>query len=642
MPERKLLAIKKREWVYGAVIVLFIAAFSLTMNLQGWKSRIPAFDLLTYIYGVRNFTETGTILQHGDTGSYGSYKPPGTAWLMLPSTLVFKDPRLSEYVGTGFLHLATLAGLFILARIFFGFPCAVVATLLYGLSEHSYFFAGSLWPNGRPDFYIWIVLFTGLWVMRKEARYLAAALGVWGIGMNVDMGITPAFFILPAAWLIYRPPIHFKPILFTAAIVMIIWSPYLWFETSRGFADIRSQLLQQHIFPKNNRVTWCDPNVTLKQYAVVSNTAALKQEQTSAPQDPNTSTLHKLWNEGQAIKEKAQSNFKATSPISGASALLLLLTLCSLLILYLPGAANNMTGFQTRRPFLRQRVILLAVGLTLSGLLISIFLLVYLASREGAGAGPRVLFLYKIQKILLLTGAALLFGYGIVNITNHYLIRFGIQVQTTVEAEQRRLLVISLVIPWFLTLILAEPGKPERFWWLWPMQSLFLAAFFAWILPRLHLHKGIIWAGQVAVVLLIAGNSFLFSKLDAWNRTGWAGQDAAEIQVVDIIADQVKREGRDHVAIGYHTFIYPFMAEYNITNPIYKVGAEFDMLLLYRHGITNTDRCAEGISTTDEYRIVETKPKSPDWSPKSYIAVPLDEHFKITSQVNTYSVYHRE
>src|SRR5215475_6873089 len=120
------------ELAWGIALVLFVAAPGVLLTAQGWRSRSPAHDLVPHIINVRNLVTTGTIPIHGDTGSYGSYKPPGTAWLMLPSTLLFSDPRLSEYVGGALLHLATLTGIFLLAYNYFGFWCACLAISIYG------------------------------------------------------------------------------------------------------------------------------------------------------------------------------------------------------------------------------------------------------------------------------------------------------------------------------------------------------------------------------------------------------------------------------------------------------------------------------------------------------------------------------
>jgi hypothetical protein len=111
--------------------------------------------------------------------------------------------------------------------------------------------------------------------------------------------------------------------------------------------------------------------------------------------------------------------------------------------------------------------------------------------------------------------------------------------------------------------------------------------------------------------------------------------------VIDYVADQLRGEGRSTAAIGYQLFIYPFMAEYHITNPIYKVGGELEILLRYRHGIANTDRCAEGVSATDEYRIVQRRPKKGPEEPQHYFDLPPDGRFRLLRRFSLYDVVKR-
>lgn len=629
--------------VYGIAVISLVAAISIALTLQGWKSRIPAFDLLTYIHGVHNFLETGTLLQHGDTGSYGSYKPPGTAWLMLPSALLFPDPRLSEYVGTALLHVLTLSGIYLLARHYFGSSAALLAVVLYGLSEHSLFLAGSLWPNGRPDFYIWIVYFAHQWVTRRDARYLAAALAVWSFGMYVDMAILPLIFILPALWLTYKPPVHFMPLLFVGVVALVVWAPYLRFEAGRGFVDIRSQLLQQHIFPADYRVTWCDPALILRTWEDYPGARSSSVVQSELSSVETVGPVNRLVNSATVAGDKLLYNYRPVAPIPGASVTLLLITLGSLLILSVPGASTEQTKAATPQGLWRYRLQFIAAGLILFGTLISGFVFAArLVGIDGALQGAKFLLLTKIQTMLIVSGVALLAGLWLARAANRVLLRRGVQIQTTKRAEQTRLLVLSLLIPWFILLLFAEPGKPERFMWLWPLQSVFLAAFFTNVLPRFRIPRAAIWTGVLLVILTVTVNPALRWKVESWASSGWAGPDAAEIQVVDAIARQIRAEGKDRATIGYQTFIYPFMAEYNITNPLYKVGSEFDLLFLFRHGIANTNRCAEGVAAEDEYRIVETRPKLPDWSPKEYFLVSMDERFQLVDQFGFYEVYQRD
>jgi hypothetical protein len=44
-----------------------------------------------------------------------------------------------------------------------------------------------------------------------------------------------------------------------------------------------------------------------------------------------------------------------------------------------------------------------------------------------------------------------------------------------------------------------------------------------------------------------------------------------------------------------------------VIDPRHKVGAELDLIFKHQHDISNTTRCAEGVSPDDEYRIVQTR-----------------------------------
>ena len=81
------------------------------------------------------------------------------------------------------------------------------------------------------------------------------------------------------------------------------------------------------------------------------------------------------------------------------------------------------------------------------------------------------------------------------------------------------------------------------------------------------------------------------------------------------------------------------MANYNIVNSNYKVGADFDVIFKYQHGITNTDTCAEGVSSRDEYRIVQTRPMNVDEAPMNYFEVPLGKRFKMVRRIGPYRIF---
>jgi hypothetical protein len=201
--------------------------------------------------------------------------------------------------------------------------------------------------------------------------------------------------------------------------------------------------------------------------------------------------------------------------------------------------------------------------------------------------------------------------------------------------------VLSLVVPWLILLVVAEPGRPERFFWIWPLQAIALAAFIMNVMVRLRIPSPVLRISQMMFIGAVLIQP-IKSHLEPWLRNGWAGSDPEEVQVVDYVANQLRSDARENAAVGYQIFIYPFMANYKIIDRQYKVGAEFDLLFKYRHGIGNTDQCAEGVSPADEYRIVQTRPKDGEAEPRHYFEAPLDKRFRLLRSFDLYRVYKRD
>jgi hypothetical protein len=206
---------------------------------------------------------------------------------------------------------------------------------------------------------------------------------------------------------------------------------------------------------------------------------------------------------------------------------------------------------------------------------------------------------------------------------------------------ETELFVLSLVVPWLTLLIVAELDNQGRFFWLWPLQAIALSAFITNIMARLRMPTFLLWLSYLVLTGALVISPF-HSHMKRWLENGWAGSDAQEVQVVDYVANQLRSDGIHHTAIGYQIFIYDFMANYNIIDSQYKVGAEFDLLFKYRHQIANTNQCAEGLSSRDQYRIVQTKRKNGEEQPSQYFYVPQDRRFRLIQSFDSYQVFKRD
>ena len=348
-------------------LVLIVGTLGLVLALQGWRTRRPFEDVLDYIDGAHDLVIHGRLPVHGPMTNFLSYAPPGLAWAVVPGLAMFDDLRLSDAPGNALLHVGTLIGVYLLARACFGIRCALLSVLLYGVSQHALRFAGTGVPiRGHPVFYVWTTYWTCWWVALGRSRYLAAALITWAAGMYAFLEVAPAVFMLPAAWVFYRPPVRLRALAVSAVVALLLWYPYLRFETARGFVDLRSQVLRETIWTEFNDIGWCDAAGTLRRSdgGAVDSSDAGGRHATTRPTAVRNSGMRAL-----TIARGLVFNFEGCVP--GGELVLLVLTASGILmasVRHQPRleSRNLSAGAADAYPWLTALAVALFVGAGLS------------------------------------------------------------------------------------------------------------------------------------------------------------------------------------------------------------------------------------------------------------------------------------
>ncbi len=628
--------------VCSTILIGLVAAVGLLLAFQGWNTRTFNFDLIPYMDDAQAFVNAGEIPHKGTLTSFGSYTPPGITWLMIPGAVSFSDPRLFEFPASALLYVGTLFGIFFLARDFFGTACAYLAVTLWGLSELGLLFAQSSWVRSHPFFYVWMSYWIGKWVERKNPWYLAAAAFIWAVGMYMFLEMAPALFIIPVVWFLYRPPVRLAPIAFITVLAAAVWYPYLRFEASRDFADLKSQVYRQQMRLSNFKEFWCDPGLAPKSWENGSASAVF-----TAPPPPNrydgiwrnfVQGLSPLWGRASLIMNHLLiANFHHAAKFSGVDAALLVLMVIGLFLLLAQSLSNF--SFESTNRKIAWPVILNYVGIAalLLGLLVNELTVARFLSMDERLEASTLMNVRILQAIFLFA------GFILVMLKQTIAGGFGRLVAVLVGGAAQRpwrmgVFVTSLVVPWMIMLALTELERLERFWWLWPLQVITLAAAVTYLPSKLGFSPTVTRIVSILVIMGIAGNSLLLARASAWLTEGWSGRKGEQIQVIDYLADQIKLYGKQNVAIGYQTYIYRFMATYHGIDPRYKVGADFDLLFKHRHDITNKNQCAEGVSSEDEYRIVQTSTTAKDEAAHQHVDVPADNRFRLARRFGPYQV----
>jgi len=614
------------------------------LALQGWRSRLPNGDLLTTIESAHEFVQTGRFPEKGVLTSFASFTPPGATWLMIPGTMAFTDPRLFEYIGSLALYLGTLVGIFLLARLYFGWRCAALSVALYGFSAIGLSVAGSLWQRYPIHFfYIWTIYWTSRWAIQRREKYLIAAVLTWALGMYVFMEIAPAFFVVPALWFLYRPPMTWRTICITGGVIGVIWYPYLRFEHQRNFADLKSQVLRQKILPAEFSASWCNPALILKSLESSPNpnpttSAAISATAENIP--TNLSVFTHVWERVNLVVAAALSNFQYSSLLPASAPLLAGLLTFSLIVLAVSTlSAETAEHIDFRSPHLRYWCARLAVAMVVCALMANEFIATRYISRDGVLEKTTISIIRSFQLFLMLGGIALLtHGAKILAILGRAVVGLTAGKRRT-EADLKMIL-LGLMIPWAILLATVEGSAHlERFLWLWPLQIMILAALVTYIPQRLNAARSISAVASLSLLLLLNANPLL-TRAKAWYTDGWFGSDPDQVRVVHYVSSRL--DGKGEAAIGYQTFISRFMAMFHAVDPRYKVGAEFDLFFKDRYGITNTNNCGEGMAPSDDFRIVQTAFNWTDLTGKGYFERGPNTNFVFLKEFGPYQVFQRQ
>jgi hypothetical protein len=597
-------------------LLLFLSVALPAMSLTGRYGGVPHYDLLWDTMNAHRLVTEGTIPEHGCVSGLFSFNPPGISYGFLPGMLIFPHrPVAAERVGAALLFVGTLCGLFLLVYPRLG-GWAVSGTLLvFSFASGGMFFLTTLWPRGHVFFAVWILLFATLWVERRRSRWLAAAFVTYAAGMYWFMEIAPLIVLVPALWLVYRPPVRLRGMLAAVALSLLLWLPYLRFEAGRGFVDLKSLLtvsyapgdfsVQKAVGDPSHYLirSWEIPEIRARS-ATQSDAEAKKKEGGFWLSTREWGTVWAQWGLCRYLDEDGfifyctpKNDWYFQSVESGR-------------ILRRGGTEwergsylVDYPGYEVRAerpgfswPILREKLKSFAP-----------FYLLGDGQSFGTWLWHALLFFGTLCIVLWKASPRAL------------LRRAGQRWRSLFSAEQGEgaglseggdsgaiwaVLLLGWLLPVMLLLVLlgwhGMWGGERRFLWLWAVQAPILGcALSAPLLGR--------WRPALAVAVVALGtlsaNPLTRRTLDDAFSAAPGHWLRNEDKAIDALAAAVRAEGRNAARIGYDTNQIEWLAQLRNVDGVSKFGIEWDVSLLLRHGITNLDTSPEGLSADDDFRV---------------------------------------
>jgi hypothetical protein len=594
-----------------------LAAASAAMSLSGRCDIVPHPDMVRDLCNAHALVARGTMPLHGTPSSLNSFNPPGVSFGLAAGMLFFPhNPALAERAGAQLLFAGTLLGLLLWLKPRLGRWAAVLAMLIYAAGSAGAFFQTSLWPRAHPFFYVWFLFALTLWIERRRSAWLGVALVLYAVGMYWFMEMAPAILLVPALYLLYRPPVSARSVLAALAASLAVWSPYLTFEAGRGFEDLRSLLLRKQmcspvvadvVYDKDNHfvntwdvprlkaqgaakpdgewqdtldwgVVWVDttPRSYLGEWGLVFYT------------DKAGGWVFQSMETGRLLKKDAHNWEPGAYRFSFKTPYKVTLRRGESYVqrhLKHFGPLSNFGGDQAF-PFWIWQTLLFSAALALAFYKSGIARAVLSACRAWLGA-------FRVGK------------------------RFAWAAHAVPQGPQATLavLVLGALVPALVVAALV-PGyvvleSERRYLWLWIAEAALIGAALGNARFR-SVRIGVI--ACLAAVCTFAANpntQGLFSNA----FKGWpCGEKGARAEVLGSLAQVVHADGLDAARIGYDVDVNVWLAQLHAIEPESKCAQEWDAALLVAHGIRNLDTTAEGIGPDDDYRVVETR----------YTAGPMD------------------
>ncbi|MGD0173314.1 MAG: hypothetical protein ABSC61_02600 [Anaerolineales bacterium] len=608
-----------RKLILDLFLLCLVVLFSVLVHYEGWRSAtLNNPDIMPYYLGAVTQLQTGNILDRGNLSFYNSFVPPGAVYWILLGASFMPDLRLYALPANILLTLGSVIFLYLLVRDILGRETALVSGLVYGFSRLGY---QTVWPIGHSIYLILILFFTNYWIRhRKPWAFFAIAI-VSAFGAYDYLSILPCLFIPLIAWLLFRPPIRILPVVASLAAGLLIWFPYLQFEVPRHFIDLQSILLLSRVSnkltlepkgdPKSCLATLpSEPDVRDGVYVPwIDNT---EYNRLVFPESGVKSSLYyhlcimflnmdNNFDEGYVRDGNLNADFvyKQNSYLDGGEGLFINSSPAIGVICWL----FFMTGlFQSAAMFLPEKWIqwnrlsqwrsipvwiITCIALVVSG---AVFLFVAWLLRYP--------WIEKSHYFQLIATQA---NYFMPLILFAIIIGFYLGLQAPRQEPGSVFSLFSLWIPWSLLVIIAEPGVPERFYWIWPLQvAVAVMALHGYLRAWTDYHW-VRWIVSVAAIVVVFPLSAYLPRIQNAITYGYAGQDSEQIQVVDFIGQKVRNAGLTRVSIGY---LFPTENPFTVAkDPALWGGTWVNLLLQTRWKVENTDFNPEGISLQDRWRI---------------------------------------
>ena len=186
------------------------------------------------------------------TGLQGVFLGPFYYYLLVIPFILSGGHPMSSAIFTALVGMATIPLSYLVLLKLFNRTTAAIAAIIIALSPYLVFYSRFAWsPNILPAIAL-VFYFCLVRVCQGKVKF--AYLGTLALAMALQIEAASAIFYIPTivvAYLIFRPKVGFKSLIYCGLILLVFVSPLILFELKNNFL-ITKNLIKFFVGKQNN------------------------------------------------------------------------------------------------------------------------------------------------------------------------------------------------------------------------------------------------------------------------------------------------------------------------------------------------------------------------------------------------------
>mgnify|MGYP005840137399 CR=1 FL=1 len=220
--------------VLGCMIVLYSVA------IIGIMPTVSAFyDAAQVFYLAKYFSSSGTFPAYGIINSQMLYNPPFFVWYYYIPAIFTSDPGLLTIVPALPAQIVTMVLLYLIGRDYFRPIMGLVVATLYAFTPLGMVLGRIGWAHAFvAPLYVAIVFCLFRWLISRQNIYIIPLIVLCGWITGVHLAGALTFVVVAASAFVSRTLPSPRLLIIGLGLLVLLYTPFLIFQYSRGFADI--------------------------------------------------------------------------------------------------------------------------------------------------------------------------------------------------------------------------------------------------------------------------------------------------------------------------------------------------------------------------------------------------------------------